>query len=101
MEPTKRITRSRTDRVVAGVAGGLAAYFNIDPTFVRLAFVVLALLNGFGALLYLVLWLIVPNDSALVDVGPADARGNVQTAFDEMQVMVEQLIARVRAAFQR
>jgi len=45
---------------VAGVCSGLAAYFGIDPTFVRIAFVILTLINGIGILAYLILWLIVP-----------------------------------------
>jgi phage shock protein C len=93
---TKRITRSRTDRVVAGVAGGLAAYFGIDPLIIRIALIVLTLINGFGAVLYLVLWLIVPNEGSL-----AEGRSTVQEAFAEMQLMVEELLARVRAAFSR
>jgi signal transduction histidine kinase len=52
------ITRSATDRVVAGVAGGLGERFGVDPVVVRLAFVVLAVAGGFGILLYLFLWLL-------------------------------------------
>lgn len=101
MDTTKRITRSRTDRMIAGVAGGLAAYFGIDPLFVRLAFVVLTALNGLGALLYLALWFIVPNESSIANVAPPDARNNVQTAVEEMQAFIEQLVERVQAAFRR
>ena len=54
----KRLVRSRNDRMIAGVAGGLAALFNIDPLLVRIAFLVLAFMNGFGVMLYLALWLI-------------------------------------------
>jgi len=96
MDSTKRITRSQSERMLGGVAGGLAAYFGIDPLIVRIGFIVLALMNGFGAMLYLVLWVLVPNEDS-----PADARGNVQVAVSEMQAALEQLVARVRAAFQR
>jgi phage shock protein C len=57
---TNRLYRSQTDRMVAGVCGGLAKYFNIDPTVIRLVFVVLALAGGPGVLLYLLLWIITP-----------------------------------------
>jgi phage shock protein C len=57
MEP-KRFYRSRTDRVLAGVCGGLAEYLNIDPLLIRLLFVVLALIGGGGFLLYIILWLV-------------------------------------------
>lgn len=96
MDTTKRITRSRSERMIAGVAGGLADYFGVDPTIVRIALLVLAAFNGFGLMIYLALWLLVPNAGSL-----ADARSNVQEAVGEMQLSVEQLAARVRAAFQR
>ncbi len=57
----KKLYRSRNDRMVAGVAGGLAEYFGIDPTIVRLAFVVLGLLGGPGVLIYIVMWIVVPE----------------------------------------
>jgi phage shock protein C len=61
MAQTRKLYRSRTDRTIAGVCGGLASYFNVDPTLVRVLFVVLAVLGGSGVILYLALWLIVPN----------------------------------------
>jgi phage shock protein C len=88
----KRLFRSRNDRVIAGVAGGLAATFNIDPLFVRLGFLALAFLNGLGILVYLVLWLLTPNeDSSLVD-----AREQVRENVGEMQAAAESLVQRVR-----
>ena len=58
----RRLTRSRTDRVIAGVCGGFAVYSGIDVNLIRLAMVALALV-GPGAVLYLVAWLIVPEDA--------------------------------------
>jgi phage shock protein C len=60
VKPTPRLYRSATDKVIAGVCGGLAQYFSIDPALVRLAFVVFALTGGAGVLLYIVLWIAVP-----------------------------------------
>ena len=59
---SKKLTRSTSDRMVAGVAGGLAAYFDIDPVLVRLAFVALALAGGPGLILYIILWILTPED---------------------------------------
>lgn len=71
--PTRpRLYRSATDKVIAGVCGGLAQYFNIDPALVRLAFVVFALTGGAGVLLYIVLWIAVPVGSGT----PAFALGD-------------------------
>jgi phage shock protein C len=57
---TPRLYRSATDKVIAGVCGGLAAYFKIDPVLVRLAFVVFAIAGGASLLLYIILWIAVP-----------------------------------------
>ncbi len=57
----RRLYRSRDERMVAGVAGGLAHYFNVDPTLVRLAFVAFTLAgSGSGLLAYLILSIIMP-----------------------------------------
>jgi phage shock protein C len=58
--PTARLTRSETDKKIAGVAGGMAAYFGLDPTLVRVLWVV-ALLMGWGFLAYIVLWIVLPK----------------------------------------
>ena len=60
-EPCK-LYRSRSNRQVAGVCGGLAQYFNLDVTLIRILFVVLAVLGGSGLLLYVAMWIIVPNE---------------------------------------
>ncbi len=56
----KQLYRSFKNRMLAGVCGGLAYYFKIDPTLVRLIFVFLLFLGGSAILIYLVMWLIVP-----------------------------------------
>jgi phage shock protein PspC (stress-responsive transcriptional regulator) len=59
---TKRLRRLRDGRVVAGVCAGLAAYFGIDPTLVRLAFALLTIFGGAGILLYLCAWIVIPEE---------------------------------------
>jgi len=55
-----QIMRSSSDRIISGVCGGLAEYFNIDSAIVRLVFV-LAVLSGISPLVYLVLWIVMPE----------------------------------------
>ena len=55
-----QIRRSSSDRIIGGVCGGLAEYFNIDSAIVRLVFV-LAVLSGISPLVYLVLWIVMPE----------------------------------------
>lgn len=64
MQP--RLTRSRTDTMVAGVCGGLGAYFALDPVIVRLIFVLVTLTSGLGLPVYAVLWLIMPKDPIVI-----------------------------------
>lgn len=58
-----RLMRSESDKMIAGVCGGLAVYLGIDPVLVRLAFVILLLASGVGFGLYIILWIIMPTES--------------------------------------
>ncbi len=62
MAEPKRLYRSRKDRMIAGVCGGLGKYFNVDPVLLRIAFVVLTFFSGSGLILYLILAIVVPNE---------------------------------------
>lgn len=59
----RKLFKSKTDRKICGVCGGLAQYLNADPTIVRLIAVVLACVYGSGLLAYLIAALIIPNES--------------------------------------
>ncbi len=56
----KKLTASKTDKVLGGVAGGIARYFNIDPTIVRVLFLLTLGFNGLGFLVYVILWIALP-----------------------------------------
>ena len=60
MEEKKRLTRA-DDKMIGGVCAGLAEYLDIDPTIVRIVWVLMVLFAGFGILLYVILWLIMPK----------------------------------------
>lgn len=75
--PQTRLRRSTEDRVIAGVCGGLGRYFNTDPVWFRLGFVVVTLAGGAGILIYLISWLVIPEaGKGDVLVGRADAMGS-------------------------
>ncbi|HEV2350662.1 MAG TPA: PspC domain-containing protein [Terriglobia bacterium] len=59
--PPKRLTRSIDDKKIAGVCGGLAEYLDLDPTLVRIVWVMLALFVGWGVLGYLIAWMVLPE----------------------------------------
>jgi phage shock protein C len=58
----KKLRRSSRNRVIAGVCGGIGAYFGVDPVAVRIALVLFTLFGGAGVLIYLVCWLCMPLD---------------------------------------
>jgi phage shock protein C len=63
-EPKRRLYRSRRDRKIAGVCGGMAEYWGIDPVIPRLIWVAFALAAGSGLLAYLICWMVIPSEPA-------------------------------------
>jgi len=63
MTPTRKLKRSTSNKMLAGVCGGIAEYFNLDPTLVRIAYVLISLLStGFpGLLVYGILAIVMPD----------------------------------------
>jgi len=57
----KKLYRSTTDKMLGGVAGGLAEYFDIDSTLIRVLFIVIVFLGGGGIIAYIILWIVVPQ----------------------------------------
>jgi phage shock protein C len=80
-----------SDRILGGVCSGLAEGFHVEALWVRLAFVVLAFLNGIGALLYVVLWVLMPERTGYRPIG--------QGAFESMNNDVKRAWADLRTQF--
>ena len=59
----RRVRRSRKDRVIGGVCGGLGRYLNVDPVLLRIAAVALAMSGGFGVLAYVIAWVVIPEET--------------------------------------
>ncbi len=78
----KKLVRKSNDKVLFGVAGGVANYIGIDPVIVRLVFVLLTLWQGWGLLIYIVLAIVMPVEE---DV-PVSAKAN---AFDDEEIVIE------------
>lgn len=96
--PERRLHRSTENRLIFGVAGGLAEYFDVDPNLVRVGFVVLTILSwGTGILLYLLLALILPPREQPVTEPRESIRENVK----DMRREVERLADRVVGYFRR
>src|SRR3989344_7803772 len=76
-----KLHRSRNNRWIAGVCGGLGEYFNIDPTIIRIVFILLVLTDGLGLVLYFILALVIPKK------GGSDLRGNAQELAERAKVL--------------
>jgi phage shock protein C len=77
----KRFLRKRDDRMLFGVASGIADYLDIDPVIIRLLFVLMALGGGHGVLVYLILAILMPEEESVV------ASAN---AFDEEEIVIKE-----------
>ena len=90
--PLSGLHRSESNRIIAGVAGGLGEYFNVDPILMRIIFILLTIFNGVGILLYIVLWAIMPSKSHNLNSGSDQVRRNV----DEMKEQAAKFAADFR-----
>lgn len=59
----KRLYRSRKKKVVAGIAGGLGDYLDIDPVIIRIIFVLITIFHGVGLLVYIIMWIVIPEEA--------------------------------------
>ena len=80
----KRLYRSRTDKKLGGVCSGIGEYFNIDPTIIRVLWVIITVFTGFapGIIAYILLWLIVPEEPAKIE--SSEVEGEVVDADVEI-----------------
>ncbi len=88
------LVRSREDRMLGGVCGGLGRYFDVDPNLVRLVFVVLAVVPGIGIPIYVILWLILPEEGEPTDRPLAD---RVRDGTDDIVQRAQKVHDDVRA----
>lgn len=88
------LCRNRTDRMLGGVCGGIGAFLRIDPTLIRLYFVLLAFFGGIGWLLYLILWATLPYTGE----GRFASPGAIQSGVSEITAKSQELGNDVRQA---
>lgn len=93
----KRLYRSRSDRMVWGVCGGLAKYFSIDPVIVRIVFLLLIFLSGVGLLAYIILAIVVPLEESKAK----DTRETVKENIEEIKATASELGRELRTDFKQ
>lgn len=97
MSMEKRLYRSRTDRMIWGVCGGLGKYFGLDPTIIRLIFVLLIFAGGFGIIAYLVLAVVAPLEGSRTTQPGETFKENIA----EMRDTASQVGSGIKGAFSR
>ncbi len=84
-----KLYRSRNDKIIAGVCGGIAEHFNVDPLWIRLFAVLLALIDGIGIVLYIIAWILMPEN-------PAQKQGKKTMAESTVAKMTKKSEKKVR-----
>ena len=77
-----RLYRSRREKMIGGVAGGIAEYFEIDPVLVRISFVAAVFIQGIGLIAYILLWIIVPERPIVPASVPNMPEGETTAAYE-------------------
>jgi phage shock protein PspC (stress-responsive transcriptional regulator) len=81
----KKLNRSVKDKVIGGVAGGLAEYFEIDPVLVRVLFVVSLFFHGAGFIAYIILWIIVPEAAYVFETASSGGTSGTMSAETDVK----------------
>lgn len=87
----KRLLRDSKNKILAGVAAGIANYFEIDPNIIRLLFIVLTVFGGSGLLIYIVLWLLLPTDGSHAVEGKDTFKENVEQMKEAVKEFAKEI----------
>ena len=88
-DPTPRqLYRSTHNRVIAGVAGGLGEFLNLDPTLIRLGFILLTVFGGSGFLIYILMWLLIPATGSDIHLTKEHIEQNAQEIKSQAQKVI-------------
>lgn len=89
---SQRLERSKGDRIIAGICGGLGKYFNTDPLLIRIVFVLLGI-YGAGLIIYIILWIILPQEGESVS-DSEDTHQKIKEGANKMAEEIKEKISR-------
>ena len=94
----KKLYRSKKDKMIAGVCGGIAEYFDVDSTLVRLLTVIFVLLGGAGVVVYIIAWIIIPQKPEQVSDDKFDKREEPKEKIkkEAEEVVAEKIVEEVK-----
>ncbi len=87
----KKLYRSEKDKMIGGVCGGLAEYFEVDATLVRLLFVVATIFGGVGLLPYVILWVVIPTESSVRPISEETIKANAEEIKEKAEKFASQV----------
>lgn len=87
-----KLYRSESDKVIGGVAGGLANYLGIDSVIIRIVFILLTLAQASGVLIYVILWIIMPTESSI----ETETAEIVKEGVDEIKKKTKEVVKDVK-----
>lgn len=90
----RKLYRSQTDKMIAGVCGGLGEYFDVDPVIIRLVFIILAFASGIGIIAYIFLWIALPKGPLETPKGKVEEK--VQTVVEEATEVIEDVGEKIK-----
>jgi phage shock protein C len=88
----KRLYRSKKDKIIGGVCAGIAEYLNIDPAIVRILFALALITEGFGLMLYIILWIVIPEEESI----DKDSKEVVEENLEEIKENVVEVTKGLR-----
>ena len=98
----KRVYRSRKDCVIAGICGGIAEYFDIDPTLVRIIAVLTIFLSGLGLIAYIIAWILIPqNPEPLAEEEISEKKGAVGKMKQKAEKVAREIGEGIRGSSER
>lgn len=98
--PSPTLHRSNINRVIAGVCGGIGEYFNIDPTIIRIFFILITVFGGSGILIYLILWLVMPSSESS-EISEKNIKQNAYEIRDHAQKVAHSIRSSVKSNSQK
>ncbi len=98
----KRLYRSRNDCVIAGICGGIAEYFDTDPTLVRIIAALTIFLNGLGLIAYIIAWILIPqNPQPLAKEGISEKKGGLEKMKEKAEEVAHEIGEGIRGSSEK
>ncbi|MBN1915779.1 PspC domain-containing protein [Candidatus Dojkabacteria bacterium] len=83
------LCRSEVNKIIGGVSGGLGEYFGIDPSIVRIVFILVTLFGGSGILIYIILWIIIPSEENVQETGQKTLQNNIKEVEQKAKEIIK------------